>query len=89
MVSKRNVSVQLIRMIAMFMICYLTTPVLQWIKEKPLGRNVGIIVLIAAVTVNVLDKWGAITYILSTLMLSWMAAVVLHWIIGRIKCIKY
>lgn len=34
--------------------------------------------IIAAVTYNVLFKFGTIPYVLSTLVLSWMAAVVLH-----------
>lgn len=44
--------------------------------------------LIAAVSVNILDKFGALAYILSTLVLSWIVAVVFHWIINRIKIHK-
>lgn len=41
--------------------------------------------IIAALTVNILNEFDSVVYILTTLVLSWIVAVVFHWIIGRIK----
>lgn len=40
--------------------------------------------VIAAGTVRVLLKFGTSAYMLSTLVFSWIAAVVLHWVCGRV-----
>lgn len=45
--------------------------------------------IIASITVLVLIKVGSMAYILSTLMLSWLVAIVLHWMCHLVDRIKY
>ena len=44
--------------------------------------------IISAVTVNILQKYGVVCYVLSTLVLSWVAALILHWVCGLIYKIQ-
>lgn len=68
--------------LTLLMLCYLLTPLLQWIKQKNIGRNVGIAVLVGAVLIQIILAYTTDMGMVAGHTLSWCMLAIGMYVAG-------
>ena len=68
--------------LTLLMLCYLLTPLLQWIKQKNIGRNVGIAVLVGSVLIQIILSYATDIGMVAGHTLSWCILAVGMYVAG-------
>lgn len=68
--------------LTLIMICYILTPLLQWVKQEKMGKNVGISILLIGVLVQILLAYATDIGMVANHTLSWCVLAVGMYIAG-------
>lgn len=77
-----NVSSANLWFLTLIMICYIITPILQFIKQKKLGANVGVTVLITAIIVQIILAYTINIGMVAGHTMSWCMIAIGMYIVG-------
>lgn len=68
--------------LTLIMICYLITPLLQWVKQKDFNRNVGIAAIITGIIVQIVLAYTTDIGMVAGHTLSWCVIAIGMYVIG-------